>query len=519
MRRACTLLTAIAVLVMIGLPVFASGTGEGAEAEPTVLRLSIFDCGNTPGDFLTDGAPAQFVQEAFGDANNTTIEWVAIPRSEETSKLNVMMAAEDAPDLCFTYSAGTWQEYARQGGLAALDEYIDENGANLTAWLGDEVLSWGVYGGEQITIPGKRNIREILGTWIRQDWLDALGLPVPTTREEYIDTLRAFRDEDPGNVGENLAPMGFGPIRQVQFWLNLFYSFQFNDGLPTERERAARVGWNDLAVDGSKDGVRFLNTLHNEGLLQQDWALAADQREFESALANGYLGAFSGNRMYPWFYNIMPAIKENAPESYWVPIDPFQNNVGDTPKLYWTPTGIHNFVPIFSDNAELVVKYLDWMSVEDNLVKLMYGEEGVHYDRNPDGIILPQPLSGDDVWEFNILDRAVVLNGSPYTDQEQVYKAAVLPYVDEQYTEELFIRHHEYMARSGVVDVYIEKPPESLVRKGPVLGEKIQEVMTRAIMAAPEDFDRVYDAGYEELVDLGLLDVRADLLDAYDSQQ
>ena len=40
-----------------------------------------------------------------------------------------------------------------------------------------------------------------MGWFIRQDWLDKLNLPVPSTFEEYDNTLKAFRDQDPNGNG------------------------------------------------------------------------------------------------------------------------------------------------------------------------------------------------------------------------------------------------------------------------------------------------------------------------------
>src|SRR5690606_37822367 len=54
---------------------------------------------------------------------------------------------------------------------------------------------------------------------IRKDWLDQLGLDVPSTMDELRDTLTAFRDQDPSGTGntipwspanlDNLASLGW----------------------------------------------------------------------------------------------------------------------------------------------------------------------------------------------------------------------------------------------------------------------------------------------------------------------
>ncbi|NMA33494.1 MAG: hypothetical protein GX940_02945 [Clostridiaceae bacterium] len=47
--------------------------------------------------------------------------------------------------------------------------------------------------GDIYSIPARRMNVAGANTFIRKDWLDKPGLPVPTTREEWTDALRAFK--------------------------------------------------------------------------------------------------------------------------------------------------------------------------------------------------------------------------------------------------------------------------------------------------------------------------------------
>ncbi len=519
MRRMLLVLLAVTAA---GSLCFAGPQTEKSSAAPTTLRVEIFDRGNTPGDFLTNGKPAQWVQEAFGKPNNITVEWVPVVRAKEVEKLNIMMAAGDAPDLVFTYSSTLVSDYAKKGGLADLKEPLAKYGRNLSAFLGPGPLSYGVYSGKQYSIPGKRTITGILGSWIRKDWLDTLGMPIPTTTDQYLQTMRAFKAKDPGKVGQDkIAPVGFSRIKEIQFWNNIVYSFYKPQ---SEREQAGWFGletWRcaDISIPGAKEGFRFLNTLYNEGLMIKDWALAADNKAFDAAVANGYVGSFTANRIYLWQYNVIPAIRKNSPQSVWVPIDPFTNSEGKTPKLVYQPVGIFNMVPSFSKNADAVVKYMDWQATGDNLDHLMYGVEGTHFTRDSDGIVIPKPLKGDEVWEYNYGDRAVILNGPNYRDKATIYKAAGKMYVDDKYPLDVFNTHHAYLDKDGLVPPLIQSPPDSLLKLGPTVQEKAMEVIVKSIMAPAADFDRVFDAGLKEYLDVGGAQIRKDLLAAWDAQQ
>lgn len=494
-----------------GLALLATGLW----AEQRTLKIEIFDRGNTPPGWLENGPAAKWIQKEFGDPNNIKIEWVLVPRAKEVEKLNIMMAAGDAPDLAVTYDAVLVSSYVSKGGLLDLTPYL-KSAPNLTKYLGKEVLDWGVWDGKQFAIPGKRQVTGITGTWIRKDWLDKLGLPLPKTTAEYLNALKQIKAKDPGKIGANLTP-----IATAAPDLNLLYSFYKPS---TERDRSAWIGptstrpGRDFSIPGAKDGLRVLNQMNADGLFPKDWALwpKNDLNNKNSILSNGYAASFTDNANYLWIYNLMPAVQKNSPEAVWVPIDPFVNSEGKTAKYVYSPFGIYTIVPRFSKNADLVVKYLDWMAVNKNLVKLVYGIEGQHYDVDKDGIVIPRKLSGDQVWELNIFDRAYILNGRPYDDLQKVLRAQYLPWLDDKYTAKTFIDHNAYIGKDGIPPVRISNPPDSLDKLGPMLLDKADELIKKIIIVDPKDFDATYDAALKEWLALGAEKVKKDMLAEYD---
>jgi putative aldouronate transport system substrate-binding protein len=507
----------LVLAVLLVLSVVSAG------AAPRTLRLEIFDRGNVAAGVLDSGPPAKWIQQAFGDPNNIKIEWVLVPRGQEVAQLNVMMAAGNAADLSFTYDAVLVGSYVAQGGLADLTSFVNQ-ATTLKNWTGKEALDYGTWGGKVYAIPGKRQVLGISGSWIRKDWLDKLGLAIPKTTDQWLAAVRAFRDKDPGKLGDKLVPIGGGFSGGPD--LNIMYSFYKP---ATEREMAAWIGptstrpARDLAIPGARDGLKFCNMLQNEGLIQKDWALwpKNDQVNFPAALVNGYVGAFENNASFLHAYNHIPTLKKNAPEALYVPIDPFTNAAGKTPKYIYNPIGIFNIVPVFSKNADLVVKYLDWMAQIPNMTKIIYGNEGQHYSLNQDGIIIPKQLTGDAVWEAgNIMDRVIILNGRPYDTLEKVIKAQVLGWLplDERYTTATFMTHYTQLSKDGIAPVRIANPPESLSKLGPMLLDKAEEFIKRIIMAKPSEFDALYDSLLKEWLDMGARQVKEDMLKQYDAE-
>jgi len=215
----------------------------------------------------------------------------------------------------------------------------------------------------------------------------------------------------------------------------------------------------------------------------------------------------------------MPSIQKNAPDCVWAPIDPFTNSEGKTPKYIYSPIGIFNFVPASSKNADLVVKYLNWMADLKNMTKIMFGDAGVHYDLDKDGLIIPRKLTGDQVWEAgNILDRTILLNGRPYDSIDKAIMAQTAAWVDAKYPAKVFLEHYKMVQKDGIPPVRLANPPDSLAKQGTQLMDKAEEMMKQLIVAKPADFDAMYESLLKEWLDMGGRQVKADMLAAYDKE-
>ena len=98
------------------------------------------------------------------------------------------------------------------GGVINLDPYLTEYKELLPdLWdlLGDTNIYWSqdpdtgsVWAIEAILFQNKR-----INTFVREDWLNKLGLDKPTTLEEFEDMLRAFRDNAQLLLGEDADKM------------------------------------------------------------------------------------------------------------------------------------------------------------------------------------------------------------------------------------------------------------------------------------------------------------------------
>ncbi|WP_141503358.1 extracellular solute-binding protein [Paenibacillus luteus] len=486
-------------------------TTEAPKSDPITLRIELFDRNNTPTGAppITDNFTTKYIQENFGDPNNIKVEFVTVPRTQEVEKLNVLMAANQAPDLVYTYDTPTVQKYVKDGGLTDLGPLLEKFGTNLKTVLGETVLNYGKFDGIQYAIPARRVLLPESTTFLRQDWLDELGLPIPTTTDEFYQTLKAFKEKKPGKSGDKVIPFSnIDPFHSKP----LQYSFWEWDKISD----ADLYSMPDWLLPGNKEAHRFLNKLYNEGLIDPDFPLSMnkDPQKFQKDLINGIVGVGTANTNEPVYQGYLAEVYKADPNAKLVPINPFTTADGKTPKALYPPNGLYLFVPKSSINAEAVVKYLDWMAVPENFLALQNGTEGKTYEM-VDGV--PQVLDNDEAKQtlYNYSDYAIILNGKlASTTDEDLNIAANAS--DPQY-KDFTISSIELGSKDGVIKPSVTTPIQAEIKYATTLKAKSDEIFVKVVTAKPGDFDKVYDNEVNDYMKIGGQEVMDEKRQAFDA--
>ncbi|CAM4237791.1 extracellular solute-binding protein [Paenibacillus alkaliterrae] len=475
---------------------------------PVTLKIELFDRNNTPAGAppITDNFFTKYMQENFGDPNNIKLEFVTVPRSEEVDKLNVLMAANQAPDLVFTYNTQTVEKYVKDGGLTDLGPLLDEFGPNLKTLYGDDVLSYGVFEGKQYAIPAMRVIKAQSSTFIRQDWLDELNLPAPATTDQFYETMKAFKAAKPKAFayGGQIDYFHMHPL-QYSFWdwANI-----------SDEDLYANVEW---LMPGNKEAYRFLNKMYNEGLMDPDFPLSMgkDNNLFTKYLLNGQIGAATTNTNEPVYMGYLAELQKADPNARLSVIDPFTDVNGKTPKPAYSPLGIYMLVPKASERAEEVIKYLNWMAEPKNILVLQNGTEGVTYTMN-DGI--PVTLDNDEAKNllYNYFDYCIILNGKyvSFTDE----RLNIAANASDPNFRDFTVKSVETGSKDSIVKPRVLTPIESDIKHANTLKKKDEEIFVKVITAKPANFDSVYDKEVADYLKIGGQEVMEEKRAAYKAE-
>jgi len=143
-----------------------------------------FDAGGSNPDVL------QQVQDYIAQESGVRpITIVPGGAASATDQLNLLLGSRDPIDLFQTPGNG-WHDYAQ--AIIPITDLLDEYGQNLLSVIPEE--QWEIMknaDGEIMGIPRSTPTSPYI-TWVRQDWLDELGLEVPSTWDELEATIEAF---------------------------------------------------------------------------------------------------------------------------------------------------------------------------------------------------------------------------------------------------------------------------------------------------------------------------------------
>lgn len=348
--------------ILLASAVLLVGCG-GEEKATGSISVAI----NAPDIATSEGtAESNRWTEYIAEGTGLDIEWIAIPQSDMQTKMNTLLAAGEAPDMFGVYSHAYVQGLAFEGMLMPLDDVIKEHSNEYKAYIekNPELETWTKVNGETVAFTNKRSINYALnfGMWIRQDWLDKLGLEHPTTDEEFFEVAKAFK-----TLGEDVVPLAY-PYQFMPTIYNAHQSFWY------EKEDGSGLEFAPT-TDRYGDSIAMLKRMYDEGILDKEYFIDSSQTRQYELWNTGRAGILFG----PWGESNNATLMKNDPEANVVPLAPFATKYGRNGMFKENPPQLFNLVNKDSENPEACVKLIDWL-ISDGWRDLMFGEEGKHYE-------------------------------------------------------------------------------------------------------------------------------------------
>ncbi|MBR7175364.1 MAG: extracellular solute-binding protein [Clostridia bacterium] len=527
MKRFLSLVLALALVAAMGIfsTALAADDGfvDGKFTETRHIKVEIFNRNNDGGSDPTNNPFTDYIKQGMLEKYNVEVEYVSVGRWSEVDDINNLLATGEAPDICVTYSYPTIQTFADMGGIIDLnpwlEEYKDQLG-DMWALLEDYNIYYDqdpetktVWAVEAVLADRAR-----LNTFIRKDWLDKLGLALPTTEEEFHDCLVAFRDNAETLLGADADKMVPYSTSTDIGWRNDLLSIS-KVAEDIDDATLYVYGYDDrhMLYPGYKEGIRVLNQWYNEGLVWKDFGLYTDSTAEDDMMKAGYVGAFMHNWDYP-FRNNDDSIEANlvrnvGPDAAFVAVDCFKNDAGITRKFLADRVDRKVFFPATNKEPLASLLYVNFISNPDTIKFLQTGKEGVNHELTENGAYKTLAATGD--WIMNSgmnIDYTITVNGlyiGEATESSRALNYSSVPAEIVVGAHEASIANGRTAKKYSVGDIVAETDV------GTSLTAKRDAMLTQAVSASVDQFDAVFDAGMDDYLASGgqaIIDERAEKL-------
>ena len=498
------LLIAALAMTMFSIP---------AMAETTTLKVMLWDRGDAPaGGTVENSKMTTYINEQIADLG-IQVEFVSTPRSGSDDKLVTWMGGSSAPDIIFTYGQSTFLNFATQGGLVDLAPSIAKLGPdnNIEKYVGD-VMNMGNIDGKQYALLSKRGAANPRHTaYIRKDWLDELGLKMPTTKEELIDVLYKFKEAKPDCIPWAMN----GRTDTEKTYLNFVGSYvDFAD----EKDQYTYSEGYIVMHDGALEGIKTLNKLYNDGIIGQDFATDTTEDLFTAAVSSGKVGFVLDDNTR--IFDYMEALNcENGVQvrTTFVPVTCFTKADGGIRNPFEYAYGMYIMVPWTSaDKADAAMVYLNWLADPKNAENVAYAPE--HTVDETTGV--PVPFTGDELSamgykttldDFNILNKHFLFT--------ETREGVIAGYQGKNIfeTHDWFANLYDTLQVGFFRYPTMPMAPEAEAQKGDIVKADMITYVYRLISCPTDQFDSLEAELRANLVNAGLNEILEARAAYYDS--
>ena len=344
----------------------------------TPISIDMMLLNNTSGD----GAEFVFkklVKEKF----NIDINFSLNNNQSHFEKLNVLIASNELPDIISPLPAERAKQIGPKGALVPIDEYFEylpnvvkyfeQDKTNEISTMADD--------GHIYSLPrfavGKTEYK-----WapiIREDYLEELNIPTPTTYKELFAALRQIKAAHPETVGiVNREKMSFLKAYGVGYNTSdtMFYN-KVNDKFEFGPMNS---GFKELITDFAQ--------AWQDGILDKEFFTASEQ-QWQEKFLNG-----SGVFTLDWpkrAYTINDSYQKLHPEDTKFKanlIDPLVSEGFPEKRLQYSETlGLWTSWAISSNTEHLgrILQMIDWAYSDEAQTEIQWGIEGEHYTVTEDG--------------------------------------------------------------------------------------------------------------------------------------
>ncbi|MBQ6550609.1 MAG: extracellular solute-binding protein [Lachnospiraceae bacterium] len=261
------------------------------------LDSDTFEAMRAAGEPVENGRWIQY----FRDDMN--IEWVfgwcESNSADYNQKLTLSMSEGALADVFYVSDQNMIRQLAEAGAILPLTELwqdnVNETLGRIMEEEGTAIYGTGIVDGEFYALPVKMPSTNTYNhCWIRRDWLEKVGMDVPSTMDEVKEVAKAFKELADGNIGLCFSKDFMSEMEGV-FWA--FGGQQNSRRNQWNKQEDGTIAYAEIQ-DNMKGGFEWLRDMYAEGLIPQESISMGTYDALANYVATEKCGLFYGPHWY-----------------------------------------------------------------------------------------------------------------------------------------------------------------------------------------------------------------------------
>jgi putative aldouronate transport system substrate-binding protein len=378
----------------------AAGGAEGAAAGVPVTPAGTLPIVKTPVTITAYAMLAPWIQDlktndATKELEKRTgihLDLTVVPGegSNINERRNLMLASGDYPEIFL--SGGFTNTDILQYGMdqkifQPINALIEKYGVNVKkvfAYYPDLQANLTAPDGNIYGLPNINDCYHCTYSqkaWINDDWLQKVGMKMPTTTDEFAAVLKAFKERDPnGNGKADEIPLS----GSINSWHNpvqdfLLCAFIYDNGSDYIAVKNGKLSFSPAQPEW-RDGLRYIRQLYANGLIYP--ASFTQSREQAQQIGDNpdveILGSFTAGHL-----GMYMRIEDTYDRpKHWEALAPLKGPKGvQFTGIYRGISGAGFVITKKCKNPEAAFRLADYIYSEDGTMLMEWGLEGVNWKK------------------------------------------------------------------------------------------------------------------------------------------
>lgn len=339
----------------------------------------------------TASPPTDTIVDILEKNTNTELTFNWVPDASKEERLTTALASNELGDIV-TLSTVMLENSSVRNSLKSgmfwdVEKYLDDY-ENLSQISEDRIKASSV-DGVLYGVPIQKDFARS-GLILRKDWLDNLGLDVPTTMDELYEVAKQFTEGDPDGNGVQ-DTVGFGDRAPTDIKYTSFKMFTSYFGAPN--------GWKvendgsfipEFETDEYMEALNYSRDLYKNGYLAQDFSVT-QKTDQQQQFAQGKTGIYTGMIDISNLKNMAKGIQDNMEL---VAVNKISSQAGDDDYHVWSEGSGSGGILAFpksqvktEEELKIMLQFVNDLINEENFLLMTGGIEGTHYKYNDDNAL------------------------------------------------------------------------------------------------------------------------------------